>query len=127
MNYLLDTHTVIWFSENNPKLSKVASQYISDTNNNCFVSVASIWEMAIKLKLGKFNLEISLSDFVNVLTQRGFDFLPIKIEHTILVSDLELLHGDPFDRLLISQTIIEQLPIISKDGILDLYGVTRIW
>jgi PIN domain nuclease of toxin-antitoxin system len=127
MELLLDTHTVIWFSENNGNLSDKAKYLISDTTNNCFVSIVSIWEMAIKIRINKLKLEINLTDFVDELKQRGFVFLPINIAHTILVSELDLHHNDPFDRLLISQSIIEKKQIISRDNIFDNYGIERIW
>ncbi|MCX6155012.1 MAG: type II toxin-antitoxin system VapC family toxin [Candidatus Kapabacteria bacterium] len=127
MDFLLDTHTVIWFSENNSILSERAREIISNPRNNCYMSVVSYWEMAIKIKIKKLNLGINLFDLEKELIQRGFVILPIKIEHVIKTIDLELHHSDPFDRLLISQAIIEKKQIISRDNIFDKYGQIRIW
>jgi PIN domain nuclease of toxin-antitoxin system len=127
MDFLLDTHTIIWFSQNNEKLSKFARELISDINNNCFISIASIWEMAIKLKLKKLSIDLSLNEFVNELSFRDFKFLDLKLEHVINVSDLDLFHKDPFDRIIISQSIIENIPIISIDQQFDKYPIKRIW
>jgi PIN domain nuclease of toxin-antitoxin system len=127
MDFLLDTHTIIWFSQNNEKLSKFAKEIISDINNNCFVSIASIWEMAIKLKLKKLSIDLNLSEFVDELANRDFKFLDLKLEHVINVSELDLFHNDPFDRILISQSIIENIPIISIDQQFDKYPIRRIW
>ena len=82
--------------------------------------------MAIKIKLKKLDLKISLNEFVKELLLRDFEFLPIKIEHSMNVSELDLIHRDPFDRMLISQSLIENLSIISRDEIFDNYGITRI-
>lgn len=127
MNLLLDTHAVIWFSENNKNLSEVAYKYISDVSNDCYISIASIWEMAIKLKIDKLHLEISLKEFVAELERRNFLFLPIEVNHILYLSHLDLHHKDPFDRLLISQSIKENMHLISRDSVFDDYNVKRIW
>lgn len=127
MNYLLDTHSIIWFSQNNPKLSKKAKRIISNSENTCFISLATIWEMSIKLKLNKLFLENTLIEFVDELIKRDFILMNIQVEHVITAGSLDLIHNDPFDRLLISQSYLENIPIISKDMVFDNYGVLRIW
>lgn len=127
MVLLLDTHAVIWFSENSNNLSIKAKNLIQDGSNKCLISIASIWEMAIKLNLKKLHLEMTLSDFINELVIRDFSLMSIKLEHVIKISDLAYHHNDPFDRLLISQSIIEKIPIISKDSVFEKYGIDRIW
>lgn len=127
MNYLLDTHTIIWFSQNNPQLSDLANEIIINPQNSCFISLASIWEMSIKIKIGKLNLIGNLYDFVNELIIMDFKFLNIKIEHVIEAGSLHRFHNDPFDRMIITQSLIEKIPILSKDSIFDFYKVERIW
>jgi PIN domain nuclease of toxin-antitoxin system len=131
MNLLLDTHTIIWFCANSINLSESSKNLISNAKNNIHVSIVSLWEMAIKLKINKLNLDISLESFVQELKLRRFIFLPIKIEHILNVSKLDLYHKDPFDRLLISQAIVENMDIISKDEQFDDYlvdkSILRIW
>ena len=127
MNYLLDTHSIIWFSEDNPKLSEKAYNIIKDSNNTLYLSYASIWEMAIKLKIGKLYLEIPLIDYVEEIKKRNIILLPINLDHIVQTSELELIHNDPFDRLIIAQSIIEDFQLISRDSIFDKYGIQRVW
>ena len=127
MNYLLDTHTIICFSVDNSKLSDEVIGIIKDTNNLMYVSLASIWEMAIKLKIKKLLLEIPLIDFVNEIITNNFLILPIEIEHIVYLNNLELYHNDPFDRLIIAQSKCEDLRIISKDIKFDNYDIERVW
>ena len=127
MNPLLDTHTFLWFSEDNPRLSPKAKSTIEDTANNCFVSIASIWEMAIKISIGKLSLKIDFDELADELKKRNFDILPISLEHTFLVARLEFHHRDPFDRLLIAQTVAEEFSLVSNEETFDIYGIIRIW
>jgi PIN domain nuclease of toxin-antitoxin system len=127
MNIILDTHSLIWYSENSNKLTLNAYNYINDENNNCLISMVSIWEMSIKLKINKLNLEGGLIKFIEELISRDFKILDIKLTHVLHLDNLELIHNDPFDRLLIAQSLNEKYPIISKDLIFDNYGINRIW
>jgi len=127
VDVLLDTHTVLWFSENDPQLSKTAKSLIEKADNRCFVSVASLWEIAIKVSLKKLHLTIDLEELTNELLTHGFDLLPIMHLHAISVSTLEFIHKDPFDRLLVAQSKIERVPIVSRDKIFDEYKIRRIW
>ncbi len=129
MRVLLDTHTFLWFIEDHPRLSRVARQLIEDNTTVPFLSVASLWEMAIKISLGKMTVgNQSFETFIPEQMSRN-DIAPLDITvwHVARVAVLPLAHRDPFDRMLIAQAIIEELPIISADSILDAYPVTRIW
>jgi PIN domain nuclease of toxin-antitoxin system len=110
LKYLLDTHTLIWYATDAPQLSATARALIEDPNNDILISPASIWEIAIKVSIGKLAL-------------------PVEPSHTTIVSSLPFppRHKDPFDRLLIAQAIIESIPIVSVDLAFDSYAVQRIW
>ncbi len=128
MNVLLDTHAFLWFCQDDPSLSATARATMEDPLNRKLVSVTSCWEIAIKTGLGKLHLgEPSGTYIPNALARTGFELLPIKLSHATAVESLPLHHKDPFDRLLVVQAIIEVMPIISVDAVLDSYGVTRIW
>ena len=127
MDLLLDTNAFLWFCEDNPKLSSIGKQYIENPNNTSFISMASLWEIAIKLSLGKLKLKIPFEKFVKLVEDNGFKILSITFEHALNVSKLEFHHRDPFDRLLICQGIVEDIPIITADTIFDKYKINRIW
>ncbi len=127
MNLLLDTHALIWFGENDLQLSKRASQAIESSGNTIYVSLASLWEMAIKRSLGKLQLNQSLKDIINALEANGFELLAVSTAHVLQVETLPFLHRDPFDRILIAQTLSEDFTIVSNEVLFDSYGVRRIW
>ena len=128
MKLLLDTHALLWFFSGNTKISETAKVLIENPQNHKFISIASIWEMAIKQSQGKLDLEVTAAQYIKEkLAMDDFSLLPIKIEHLELVSSLPFHHRDPFDRLLISQSITEQIPILSSDKAFDQYPVKRIW
>ena len=127
MNLLLDTHTFLWFSEDNKSLSKNAKSLIEDIENNCIISIASLWEMAIKISLKKLKIKLDFKQMLEEINKHDFMLLPIDFEHTVELTSMEFHHRDPFDRLLIAQSIVENLTIISIDEIFDKYNVKRIW
>ncbi len=128
MSLLLDTHTFLWFVFGNSLLSAHARTMIEDVANEKFVSVASVWETAIKVGTGKITLLRPVEAFFHEeLTQSGIRLLPIELRHAARVSTLAFHHRDPFDRLLVAQSLTEDLPIISIDAVLDAYGVDRRW
>jgi len=128
MKVLLDTHAFLWFIEDSPKLSASARSVIEDGLNAPLLSVASLWEMAIKISLGKLTLTEPFETMVpEQLDLNGIDQLGIEFEHVTQVSKLPFHHRDPFDRLLVAQALVEELLIISADGALDAYGVRRLW
>ena len=126
MNYLLDTHTFLWFFEGNNNLSKRAKTIIENPKNINFISIASILEVAIKIKLGKLQLGITLEDLKTEILKNNIEILPLDFEHIIELSTLEDIHGDPFDRIIISQAIIENCILISKDSSINKYKKVNI-
>jgi PIN domain nuclease of toxin-antitoxin system len=125
---LLDTHAWLWYSLGDQRLTALARSSIEDTDNEKLVSPASLWEISIKISLGKYVLAAPYEDFVwNSLEANGIRLLPIEPRHTAAVISLPFHHRDPFDRPLVAQAIVEQLPIIRADAALDAYGVERLW
>jgi PIN domain nuclease of toxin-antitoxin system len=127
MRVLIDTHTYIWFAHGSRKISTKARDIISNYDNKIFISSASIWEMAIKYSLGKLQLQKPFHRIIEDLNFNYIEILPINFEHSLKVTKLDFIHKDPFDRILVAQSMIENMPIISKDIMLDKYGITRIW
>lgn len=124
MNILLDSHTLIWFSQNSPQLSSSAIKILEDRNNLLFLSLFSVWEIQIKVQLGKLNLDISLAEIVKDQTKiNDVQILPLKLSHIWTLDTLPYYHKDPFDRLLISQAITENLIILGVDSVFDSYPV----
>lgn len=128
MRLLIDTQAIIWFAENNPQLSATARGAIEAPENDCFVSMASFWEISIKMNLGKLNINnLTLLEFMDEVTTNGFPTLDIQRDHVLENEKLPLLHRDPFDRLIIAQAIAENMPVVSSDPAFDLYPIQRIW
>lgn len=130
MRLLLDTHTLLWYTLNDPQLSATAQSEILDSSNDVCVSPVSYWEIAIKVSIGKLTVQQPFEDFIDVCrSQYFFSLLPIEPEHTACVASLAFPpnHRDPFDRLLIAQAMVEQIPIVSGDTAFDCYSVTRVW
>lgn len=128
MRYLLDTHSFLWFIGGHPHLSTAARELIEEPTNLPLLSVASLWEIAIKLSLGKLSLAQPFMELIpRQLEMNGIELLPIDIDHLAIVAELPFHHRDPFDRLLIAQAIIEQIPIVGADSIFDAYSIKRLW
>ncbi len=128
MRLLLDTHTLLWFLLDDPRLSMAARAAIIDPANMIVISPASYWEIAIKIRLGKYTLPESYKIFMErEIANNDLHILPIEIRHTAILTIMPRHHNDPFDRLLIAQAITEGISIISNDRIFDQYPVTRIW
>lgn len=127
MKYLLDTHSLIWFTEGNPKLPEATKAVIEDIDTECFVSVASFWEIGIKISLGKLKLDIPFVDLENWVVNNRITILPIRFDNIIQLSKLPFHHRDPFDRTLIAQALNEKLTVITKEKLFEEYGVTRLW
>jgi len=126
--YLLDTHTILWYSENNENLSLKVAKIISNPDNELFVSIASFWEICIKISIGKLQSTINIDELYHYLEQNNINILPIKLEHLNIVKSLPLIHRDPFDRLIISQASFENLIVLSRDNNFELYeDITVIW
>jgi PIN domain nuclease of toxin-antitoxin system len=125
-NFLLDTHTFIWLTGDNPSLPDDLRSMI-DNADLVYLSIASLWEIAIKLNLGKLSLQRDYETIGAAIEASDILVLPILFEDTVQVRHLPLHHRDPFDRILISQSISHDLPIISADKKFDLYEIKRIW
>ena len=128
MRYLLDTNALLWFLADDKKLSRRARQLIESSSNKSFVSIVSLWEIAIKTGLGKLDLAEPFEQmFPEQLHLNSIEILDITVNHLIKLTTLTLHHRDPFDRLIIAQGLAEELPIISVDTIFDAYGINREW
>ena len=128
MRLLLDTHSFLWFIDNNPKLSAQAKTLIEDGTNEVFLSVASLWEIGIKLSLGKLAISLPFDTFMSQqLEQNNIELLDLKISHVAAITNLPFHHRDPFDRLIIAQAMVEQIPIVGLDLAFDYYPVVRLW
>jgi len=125
---LIDTHALIWFAEDSPRLSRVAKNHFESGENVLHYSIASVWEMAIKHKLGKLELMLPLdAEFRQGLVEQGVAEVPVHFEHVLKTMSLPLHHRDPFDRLLVAQALVENCAIVSQDSVLDAYPIRRIW
>lgn len=127
MRLLLDTHTLIWHYEDRPQLSETANLVLDDPSNHLFISVVSLWEMAIKSSRGKLTLSDPLHSIINVYKKSGATILPIGPEHALATQKLPWRHSDPFDRLLIAQAMHEDLILLSRDAMFAGYPVRLLW
>ena len=128
MRLLLDTHALLWFYLGDPQLSPAAQTATVDPANAKLVSPASFWEIAIKVSIGKYGLNETYEDFIqHAIFDNGFEILAIEPRHAAAVAIMPYHHKDPFDRMLIAQTIVEGIRIVSADTIVDQYHVPRIW
>ncbi|MBR8835797.1 MAG: type II toxin-antitoxin system VapC family toxin [Stigonema ocellatum SAG 48.90 = DSM 106950] len=128
MKLLLDTHVLIWSAGTPEKLSQRVRDLLIDTSNSIVLSIASIWEMQIKIQLGKLRLNSSLINLIESQQRtNNLQLLPIELDHIWALANLSDHHRDPFDRLLIAQSIVEQMPILSVDSALDAYQIQRLW
>lgn len=128
MNLLLDTHTFLWFVDGSSRLSSRARELIEHEGNTSLLSIASLWEMAIKISLGKLVSEQPFQEFMlKQIADNGFGSAHIRIDHIAEVVSLPFHHRDPFDRMLIAQCVVDDLSIVSADSIFDKYPVHRLW
>lgn len=128
MNLLLDTHSFLWFAAGISQMSAKARTLIEDPANDKFLSLASIGEMGIKISLGKLKVAEPFEEFIpRQLRINEFEMFDIRFDHIARIISLPLHHRDPFDRLLISQSLVENFPIVSIDSIFDSYGAQRLW
>jgi PIN domain nuclease of toxin-antitoxin system len=128
MNLLLDTNALLWFVLDDPRLSQRAQEQMNTADALVYVSPASLWEIAIKIRLGKYALPTPFAAFWDdQFLINAFLLLPISISHTASVATLPFHHRDPFDRLIIAQSLSDGFPVVSSDAVFDQYGVERIW
>ncbi len=128
MKYLLDTHTFLWWITDDTSLLDKAKKIITNVDSTLFLSAASGWEIAIKARLGKITLPDDITTFIyEQISINAINELPIRINHTLQTYLLPEHHRDPFDRILVSQSLLEMLPIITGDSLISKYKVKVIW
>lgn len=128
MRYLLDTHTLLWFLQDAPQLPGAVADRVEASDAECLVSLASVWEMGIKISLGRLRVPYSLDpDLPRILRDNGMEQLPLRFDHMQRVAELPFHHRDPFDRLLAAQALLDDLVLLGRDEAFDAYGVRRIW
>lgn len=128
MTLLLDTHAFIWWDIEPTRLSPHALALCQDPNNQLVLSVVSVWEMQIKIQLGKLNFTKPLADMIARQQKvNNMEILPVRLSHALAIKTLPLVHKDPFDRLLIAQAKVEGMPIMSRDSMFSAYPITVEW
>ena len=128
MRVLLDTHAFLWWLDGDKRMSKRARSLVSNESTEVLVSAATAWEISIKAASGKLPGALDVAaDVLGCIRAQGFVPLDLTVLHAQRAGSLPLIHADPFDRALISQALLEGVPILSVDEIFDGYGVTRIW
>jgi PIN domain nuclease of toxin-antitoxin system len=128
MNVLADTHAILWWLLEGKRLSRIAWRILENPANVRLVSMASLWEIAIKMSLRRsFADGMTLRMISNELQLQGFVMLPIRVEHLLRLEQLPRIHGDPFDRILVAQALEEGVPLLSADSKITQYPVKAIW
>jgi PIN domain nuclease of toxin-antitoxin system len=126
LNLLLDTHVALWAITDSPKLSLKARELIASPRTTVWISVASVWEIAIKHALGRGDMPVSGQEAGRYFRESGYRFLPIETEHAFAVQDLAVHHHDPFDRLLVAQALVEPMRLMTHDPMVARYSDTII-
>ncbi|MFC3560020.1 type II toxin-antitoxin system VapC family toxin [Pedobacter jamesrossensis] len=127
MAYLLDTHTFLWFVAGDSQLPISIKEKLSNINESCFLSIASLWEIAIKKQIGKLDLGIEFKELFRFAERNQIEIIPINEAHLAKLLSLEFVNNDPFDRIIVSQAISENLTLISRDRKLKNYKIKLLW
>lgn len=127
MIYILDTNALIFYLYNPEQLSKAAADIVHNENNKIYASIVSLWEIAIKSSIGKLEIKNSMEEIAGICLKYKIELLEISPQHLDQIANLPQIHGDPFDRLIISQAIVENLTIVTRDLIIPKYDVNTIW
>jgi PIN domain nuclease of toxin-antitoxin system len=127
MLYLLDTHILIWFFNGDNKLSKTALEIILNPRNQMFASIASVWEVAIKINLGKLKFSSGVKGFLNLIYKNNFELRNIAPDYIFKLEELPFHHRDPFDRMLVATALSEDMNIITADSNISLYPVKYVF
>ncbi len=127
MDFLLDTHTYLWFVSGDNQLPLSVSTKIKNLNQPCCISIASFWEITIKQQIGKLNLDMPLEELFEFAVRNQIEVLDITLDHLLVLSSLDSFHNDPFDRLIIAQAISEDYTVLTIDGIFEKYPVKQQW
>lgn len=128
MRVLADTHALLWWWTDDARLSLLARELLADPAVRVCVSAASAWEIATKQRLGKLSqVPDAAARFAELVALDGFEHLPVTYRHALRAGNLDWAHRDPFDRMLAAQSVLEQLPLLSSDGVFDAYGIEVMW
>lgn len=131
MPYLIDTHVFLWFISNPRKLSRIAKRTIENGDNEIFISIAGLWEISIKHALGKLRIDGTYDSVIDDVNENFISILPVNFAHTAKQNILPFHHRDPFDRMIVSQAVVENINLISSDAIFDRYlenlPIKRVW
>ena len=128
MRLLLDTHAFIWYTTDSSRLTATGRSLIDNGENDILLSTASVWEMAIKHSIGRLTFSMPFMEFIKQqIAVNRIDILEITFDHIEVVASLPLHHRDPFDRLIIAESMAQQIPILSVDAIFDAYAIARVW
>ncbi len=128
MRLLVDSHALLWAVDDPTQLSPATAAALQDPANDLLLSAATVWEVAIKVGLGKLVLTLPFRQWMNqAIADLGLSVLPITVEYADAQATLPFHHRDPFDRLLIAQALTDGLTVLSADAVFDQYGVTRLW
>ena len=131
MKYLIDTHTFIWFLKGSEDLSEGSRKIIENEKNEIFISIVSLWEISIKVALGKLKMLAPYETLISEVYKANMLIISIDFSHTVVQSKLPFYHKDPFDRLIASQALAENMNLLSNDGVFDNYftgsKIRRIW
>jgi len=131
MKYLIDTHTFIWFLKGSEDLSEGSRKIIENEKNEIFISIVSLWEISIKVALGKLKMLAPYETLISEVYKANMLIISIDFSHTVVQNKLPFYHKDPFDRLIASQALAENMNLLSNDGVFDSYftgsKIRRIW
>ena len=127
MDIIIDTHAAIWLFEGNEKMSESTREILNDLKNMVYVSIASVWEVAIKISTGKLEFDGGIENFIDTIYRNEFELLNISPKHIKTVTGLPYIHRDPFDRMLVAQAIVEDMAIMTTDDNIIKYEIKSIW
>jgi PIN domain nuclease of toxin-antitoxin system len=128
MRLLLDTHAFLWFIQGSQNLSEIARNLIEDQENEKLLSIASLWEMSIKVSIGKLDVGMAIAELLSrEVYGNGFEVIAIQADHLDELTKLVFHHKNPFDRLIIAQALAERMPVVTKDEAFGRYPVSRLW
>ena len=128
MRVLLDTHVFLWFITDDRRLSSRVREIMEDPENDLLLSIASLWEIAIKASLGKLTLARPFGELMpHELAENAIEVLPIRLDHLTTLTSLPFHHRDPFDRLIVAQAVVEEMPVLSADSAFSPYPARLLW